>query len=1258
MPILAEQVLHKAQSEFKKTETAKHPDLKTTRLKTDSNGNLKSPFKKLIDDLQLAKYPHPPFTCQQQTIEVDGKTIPVTYIKADGQINLSSEQLHQVSVNSLLLRKVALAATLEAYATQHVTGKNQLKTIRAQIEQLVNESIQEAIKQAENPKQKVNTYDETNEFINKLGTILNNNTQIKNHNEAVRIIKGYERYVLSEMNAGRVIINESTVTTSKGKKNLIQMDIPLDAKLTEAQKKEYLRVLDSKKPEWFQKLKPEEQRWYQERVKRATKSTNGWTTFAQEIYGTSAMQQALELKNARKNYFFIDGTLQSESTKNATLNPIEVPKKERQQLTIQNAEQLIENQIQGAEERFRAHWGLSPDAKLPGRIMIASQSLLSPLLGIADDKMINAQRDAVERVAKDPRYKDKFQIVFGNDAVNIFRKAQIIDWKYTNEVMDYSRSLMENLQQAGVDSNHPQMKLMTAALAELEALKKAPDLGDRNKAAFKTALTSILIEAAGGKVCTNCKSGKDRTGLEELYHNAMLTYYSLYNELPSYDDGPEKREQFVEIFSHLFNTLKIHESASGNTIGAFGIKDSAKMLCSDIAKALGANYTMSNSRANINKTEEALVKKVLKKFDQNKTVVEADVFTDFALEKLQHRKHELEQKSGKKEKIAVLDQLISDIKNGKELIPALNEFLTDEKNKRIFSSKTGLGQDQTLKLIKKIIHEYEDNNKLIEEKKQYQKRENASSKDAEQAPAIDTKQPLPEPQHEKPVRSGAHRTPKSETAQQSIQTEQSGPIQPTQRAQKPAQAQNQERLDLEKGQLIQLQTELAKVKKEMEINKHQLAETKEKLSIQRNELALASTALIKEKQTANQIDIKLTQEIELLDHLHTAVRVQKNELLQLESELEQISSMSEQLDAQKTNLEQLVTEHQQESNKLERLNQLQQEKLSLAGLTKEHHKEAAVLKQDELLLKNQQDKKQSLESKKSEMTVEINKIQEETAQEEKNKSFITRFFDTITSFFKSIFGSTSNKAENSLATQKTKEIEQLQAEISQLDKSIEQQEQIVQNQKVKVNSLETRIEEQSSRVQSIEDRAGVNDDIDKEIEKQTKKVEKLATEILHTEQDIEQLKNAETNNYIKVQELTGNISRQKEIINNTHVRIAEKEQAIKEQQGDLNSRLSSIREMEHQIAEQEQSIEEDRLSLHECEDAINENGSEQRKLQIKISKQEKKIQQEEKQTQAHTSKNEQHTHIERSMALKQQLQESKMVENDELRINQIQIIVK
>ncbi|MFJ1267622.1 hypothetical protein ACD661_03505 [Legionella lytica] len=1258
MPILAEHVLHKAQSEFKKSAPPRHPDLKTTKLTAESNGSLKAPFKKLIDDLQLAKYPHPPFTCQQQTIEIDGRKTPVTYIKADGPINLSSEQLHLVSVNSLLLRKVALAATLEAYASQHVTGKNQLKAIRAQIEQLVNESIQEALKQAGNPNQKVNTYDETNEFINKLGNILNSNTQIKSHNEAVRIIKGYERYVLSEMNAGRVIINESTVTTDKGKKNLIQMDIPLDAKLTEAQKKEYLRVLDSKKPEWFQKLNPEEQRWYQDRVKRATKSADGWTKFAQETYGTSAMQQALEMKNARKNYFFIDGALQSESTKNATLNAIEVPKKERQQITIQNAEQLIENQIQGAEERFRAHWGLTPDAKLPGRIMIASQSLLSPLLGLADDKMINAQRAAIELLAKDPRYKDKFQVAFGNDAVNIFRKAQIIDWKYTNEVMNYSRGLMTNLQQAGVDSNHPQMKIMTAALAQLEALKKSPNLDDRNKAAFKTALTSILIEAAGGNVSTNCKSGKDRTGLEELYHNAMLTYYSLYNELPSYDDGPEKRAQFVELFSHLFNTLKIHESASGNTIGAFGIKDSAKMLCSDIAKALGANYTMSNSRANINKTEEAMVKKILKNFDQDKTVVEADVFADFALEKLQHRKHELEQKSGKKEKIAVLAQLISDIKKGKELIPALNEFLTDEKNKRIFSSKTGLGQDQTLKLIKKIISEYEDNNKLIEERKQYQKRELESSTDTK-APVINAKQRIPQPQQEMPVnhniQSGTHRAPNHEAAQQSVQAQKPGPIQQTQRT---TRTPNQERLDFEKGQLIQLQTELAKVKEEMQLNKRQLEEIKKKLSTDRNQLDHVSTALIKEKETANQMDIKLTQEIELLDHLNTAIQVQKNELHQLESELEHVSSMSAELDSQKTNLEGLVTEHQQERIKLERLTQLQQEKLTLDGLKKEHRKEGSILKSNEILLKNHQDTRDDLGSKKTELTEELRQLQEESAEKEKNKSFITRIFKAITSFFNSMFGSASNQTENTLVAQKTKELEQLNSEIVQLDNSIEQQKQGVKNQQVKVNGLEKDIGKQSTKVQSIQEGIVLNDEINNEIEKQTKKVEKLATEILHTEQDIGQLKKAEASNHIIVQELTKQISHQKEVISNTEVMIGQKEQTIQEQQRDLNSRLSSIGEMEQQIAKQEHSIEKDRLSLHQCENKINSNGTEQRQLQNKIIKQEKKIQHEEKHTQVHDSRNNQHAHIERSMAMKQQLHESKMVENDELRINQMQIVVK
>ncbi|CEG56949.1 hypothetical protein [Legionella fallonii] len=1189
MPTFAEQVLNRAQSEFIKSRGSSHPDLKSTIfLKADDNGNLKGPFKKLIDHLQLAKYPHPPFTCKQQSIEINGTIRPVTYIKAEGQINLSTEQLHQVNVNSLLLRKVALAATLEAYATQHVKGKNQLKAIRSQLEQLVNESIQEAIEQAKDPKLNIDAYDETNKFINKLGTILNNNTQLKNHNEAVKNIKNYERYVLSEMNAGRIIINESTLDD----KNIVQMDIPLDAQLTEAQKKEYLQIISSKKPEWFQKLNPEEQRWYQDRVKRATESPDGWKNFAQEVYSTSAMQQALEMKNARKNYFFIDGQLQSESTKNATLNPIEVPKKERQKLTIQNAEQLIENQIQDATEQFRNHWGLSPDAKLPGKIMIASQSLLSPFLGIADDKMIKAQKEAIEHLANDPRYKDKYQIVFGNDAVNIFRKAQTINWKYTDNVMDYSRDLMGKLQLAGVDSNHPQMKLMNEALRRLEELKDAPDLKDRNKAAFKTALTSILIEASGGKVSTNCKSGKDRTGLEELYHNAMLTYYSVYNELPGYNDPPEKRERFIKIFSHLFNTLKIHESASGNTVGAFGIKDSAKMLCPDIAKALAANYTASNSRANINKTEEAFVKKITKSFDQGNAVVEADVFKDFAQERLERRKHELEQKSGnKKKKIDALDQLILDVKNSQDLILTLNKFLSDEKNKSIFSSKLGVREDLTIKLIKKIIKECEANKKLIEENNQHKKREQELQQKAKKTPEKDIKQ------HVQELRT----TIKGQQSEILLVQE--------------SLVQQKKNLEQEKNKLLQFKIELARVEQDLGKNTHKLAEITAELIVQRNQLEALSTALSHEKEIAKQIDEQLNQEIESFNQLNTTLESQKSDLYQLEEELQQqkeeVVSITEEINTQTTTLEQLRVDHQKENNKLNILTQLQKEKPAL----------------DELIhnLNKAQEQKGALESKKA----GLKKIQEEIVEKEVNRSRISKVLASIVSFFKSLFSSSRNAMEDSRpVTPKSKEIEELTSEIDKLEKHIELQKQIVQNQKDKVERLEAGIDEKAK------------EDINQGLKEQTVKVMQLDTKITKAEQHIEQLKENEEQGRSRIKELEGKINRQKELISNSKFEVEGKKLSIEEQRMHLSTQQGSIETMEGDIVNKQQSIKEKEMSTDVYKKAIHKDETEVHNLHGKITKQEDKIQQQEKLYQGQVDKSAEHP-IHPTSPMKQRLQESK-----------------
>lgn len=461
----------------------------------------------------------------------------------------------------------------------------------------------------------------TNQFVSDLAGILLACTDLsQKRSVAIENIKRYERYLVSNSNAGKVIINESTLAIDDKKKKITQMDIPLAAEITDSQKQEYSRIHSADKPEWFKVLPKQERSWYLDHI--STSMCNnfadaGWQKFAQ-VYKASTMQQSLEIKNARQNYFFVDDQLQYESTKIATLNPIEAPKEERQSLTNLNAEQLVTHLTKTAVANFRTHWGIPEGTAFDGQILIYSQVLLSPLpFDKADSKMIAAQRQAVESIAKsESDNNSQFKVLFGNDSVNflrVFDKKQQ-NWQDTEAVIEYAEKLITLLKMTAVEPEKEikkakHIKFMEDIIAELRQLKATPGIYGRNIAAYKAALVGMLVEAAGGQASFNCKSGKDRTGLEELYRHAMHLYYEIYGKLPSYTDTGQERKNFTAIFIQLFNALKIHEAAGINSPGSFGIKDEAFMLCRDIAKSLGEDYVKSNTRSELNKTKEGYFEK-------------------------------------------------------------------------------------------------------------------------------------------------------------------------------------------------------------------------------------------------------------------------------------------------------------------------------------------------------------------------------------------------------------------------------------------------------------------------------------------------------------------------------------------------------------------------------------------------------------------------------------------------------------------------
>ncbi|MCW5583328.1 MAG: hypothetical protein KIT56_05510 [Gammaproteobacteria bacterium] len=274
------------------------------------------------------------------------------------------------------------------------------------------------------------------------------------------------------------------------------------------------------------------------------------------------------------------------------------------------AKQILDDLTKKAEKNLHEMWG--EDIGIKPLVFI--QSLLSDTLGGSiDNKLTAKQMKAILSIKNE--YKG-IELIAGNEPVNILRIFAIQDkkrWEYVNQVIEYSNKFV-----AAINSRHGsltekqknRLDLIQAARIELEKLqsskgkhRKLMITEGRNFEAYKAAYLSILVEAMGGIVSTNCKSGKDRTGIDEIYRHAMILYFEEKKKLPSFTDTGEDRQRFTEIFTHLFNTMKAQEAASANTPGSFGLKDSAKMICGDIASALGKTYKASNERAAMNKPQ-------------------------------------------------------------------------------------------------------------------------------------------------------------------------------------------------------------------------------------------------------------------------------------------------------------------------------------------------------------------------------------------------------------------------------------------------------------------------------------------------------------------------------------------------------------------------------------------------------------------------------------------------------------------------------
>lgn len=123
----------------------------------------------------------------------------------------------------------------------------------------------------------------------------------------------------------------------------------------------------------------------------------------------------------------------------------------------------------------------------------------------------------------------------------------------------------------------------------LEALECYVNLGSkrttkRHRDLFRSSYEGIIMRLIGVAHRT-CKSGKDRTGWEEIHEEAMLSYFLRAGELPKYDANDVNRGRFIDRFVDLYFLNHEGKVAARNAPGSCGMK-SAALLPKDIRKRL------------------------------------------------------------------------------------------------------------------------------------------------------------------------------------------------------------------------------------------------------------------------------------------------------------------------------------------------------------------------------------------------------------------------------------------------------------------------------------------------------------------------------------------------------------------------------------------------------------------------------------------------------------------------------------------------
>lgn len=389
----------------------------------------------------------------------------------------------------------------------------------------------------------------------------------------------------------------------------------IQPQLTQVQKELLIQIHTSPKPSWVKMLTDWEQGYLKTIIPQEI--SGNWSSYEKVLPAT--LRRIPGLCNATQRTFtYTDpegNMVRKRGYRQGVPTAYAMPSSYYQTSAEENIKQMLDAIQSNAKNDFRAYWELSRESKLQAPVLLLGL-LTHKEYGNALQKLIdtdvlytgftlsgeenNTQRTQDKSTAiinLETAYPD-ITLIDLNIGVNIGR-----GWVTSVPVDNFITVAEKILNAIKTEKKSASTRIdeAEAAIAALKTHNAKPIQSGRNKDLFTAALCHHLTERLGGSALTNCKSAKDRTGVEINMADAIDIYVRIYGEYPAYDESDAvKRNHFIDIFKAIFDSQHHQLIANDNSPGSQGIKDEG-MLDSDIIEHLGETYTLGKKIADLNK---------------------------------------------------------------------------------------------------------------------------------------------------------------------------------------------------------------------------------------------------------------------------------------------------------------------------------------------------------------------------------------------------------------------------------------------------------------------------------------------------------------------------------------------------------------------------------------------------------------------------------------------------------------------------------